>query len=88
MWGLAKRKTQLKEDLFFAVKLDRQKLSKYYAEVTPMTGILLIWAHILEPFRKLQSLRMWDNGMDIHPEDGTSYTSQYQEAFLNYMENE
>jgi hypothetical protein len=26
--------------------------------------------------------------MDIHPEDETSYTTQYQEAFLKYVENE
>ena len=31
MRALAKKKTQWKEDLFFAVKLARQKLSKYYA---------------------------------------------------------
>jgi len=42
MRALAKKKTQWKEDLFFAVKLARQKLSKYYAEVTPTTGMLLI----------------------------------------------
>jgi len=26
--------------------------------------------------------------MDIHPEDGKSYTNQYQEAFLNYVKNQ
>ena len=26
--------------------------------------------------------------MDINPEDEISYTTQYQEAFLNYVENE
>ena len=26
--------------------------------------------------------------MDIHPEDETSYTTQYQDAFLKYVENE
>jgi hypothetical protein len=31
---------------------------------------------------------MWDKGMDINPEDETSYTTQYQEAFLNYVKNE
>jgi len=88
MRALAKKKTQLKEDLFFAVKLARQKLSKYYAEVTPMTGMVLISAHILDPFRKLRSFWNWDNGMDSNPEDETSYTTQYQEAFLKYVENE
>jgi hypothetical protein len=53
MRALAKKKTPWKEDLFFAVKLAGQKLSKYYAEVTPTTGILLISAHILDPFRTL-----------------------------------
>jgi len=26
--------------------------------------------------------------MDINPEDKTSYSTQYQEAFLKYVENE
>ena len=76
MRALAKKKTQWKEDLFFTVKLARQKLSKYYAEVTPMTGMLLISAHILDPFRKLRSFTKWGKGMDIDPEDETSYTTQ------------
>jgi hypothetical protein len=88
MRALAKKKTQLKEDLFFAVKCARQKLSKYYTEVTPTTGMLLITAHILNPFRKLRLFRKWDKGMDINPEDETSYTTQYQAAFLKYVENE
>jgi len=75
------------EDLFFAVKCARQKLSKYYTEVTPTTGMLLITAHILDPFRKLRSCRMWDKGKDINPEDETSYTAQYQKAHLKYVEN-
>jgi len=88
MRALAKKKISWKEDLFFAVKLARQKLCKYYAEVTPTTGMLLISAHILDPFRMLRSFRMWDKGMDITPEDETSYTTQYQQAFLKYVENE
>jgi hypothetical protein len=87
MCALAKKKTQWKEDLFFAVKLTRQKLSKNYAEVTPMTGMLLISAHILDPFWKLRSFRKCDKAMDIHPEGETSYTTQYKEAFLKYVEN-
>jgi len=88
MQALAKKKTRWKEDLFFAEKLARQKLSKYYAEVTSTTGMLLISAHILDPFRKLRSFRKWDKGMDINPEHETSYPTQYQEAFLKYVENE
>jgi len=53
MGALAKKKTQWKEDLYFAMKFERQKLLKYYTEVTPTTGILLISARILDPFRKL-----------------------------------
>jgi len=88
MRALAKKKTPWKEDLIFAVKLARQKLSKYYAEVTPSTGMLLISAHILDPFQKLRSFRKWHKGMDINPEDETSYTTHHQEAFLKYVENE
>jgi len=88
MRALAKKKTPWKEDMFFAVKLARQKLSKSYAEVTPTTGMLGISAPILDPFRKLWWFRKWDKGVDIHPEDETSYTAQYQKAFLIYVENE
>jgi hypothetical protein len=78
----------LKEHLFFAVKLSRQKLAKYHAKVTPTTGILLISADILDPFRKVRSFTTWDKGMDINPEDKTFYTTQYQEACLKYVEND
>ena len=57
MRAFAKKNTQWMEDLFFAVKLARQKFSKYYAEVTPTTGMLLISAQILDPFRKLRLFR-------------------------------
>jgi hypothetical protein len=88
MRALAKKKTDWKEDLFFAVKLARQKPSKYYAKVTPTTSMLLISAHIVDPLTKLCSFRKWNKGMDIDPEDETSSTTQYQEAFLNYVGNE
>jgi len=88
MQALAKKKTHWKEDLFFAVKLAWQTLSKYYAEVTPWTGMLLISAHILGPFRKLQSFRKWERGIDIYPEDGTFYKTRYQVAVLKYVEYE
>jgi len=82
MQALAKKKTQWKEDLFFTVKLARQKLSNYYAEVTPSTDMLLILAHILNPFQKMRSCRKWDKGMDIPAEKETSNTTQYQDALL------
>jgi len=88
MPALAKKVTEWKEDLFFAVKLSQQKLSKYYAEVTASTGMVVISAHILDSFRKLQSFRKWHKRMDTIPEDITSPATQYQEAFLKSMENE
>jgi hypothetical protein len=69
------KKTGCKEDLFFAVKVAQQKLSKYYTVVTPMMGMLPISAHILYRFRKLRWFRKWDKGMDIIPENETSYTT-------------
>jgi len=75
MRALAERMTPWKEYLFFAVNLARQKLSKYYAEVTPSTGMVLISTHILNPFRKLPSFRKWDKGMHINPGDEKSYTT-------------
>ena len=88
MRASARWKTQWKEDLFFAVKLSQHKLSKYYSEVTPSMGMLLISAHILASFQKLQSCSKPDKGMDINPEGERSYTTQYHEAFLQYGENE
>jgi len=88
MWGVVKKKTQWQEDLYFTMKLAQQKLSKYHAEVTPTLGMPLISAHILDPFRKLQSFRKWGKGINMNPEDEASYTAQYQGAFVMYMENE
>jgi len=88
MCALPRKKTQWKDDLFLTVKLARQKLSNWYAEETPTTGMLLISTYILNLFRKLRPCRKWDKGMDIDPENETSYTTQYQEAFLKYVENE
>jgi len=88
MQASAGKKTLWKKDLFFAVKLARQKLSKYYAVVTPTTGTHLISAHILDPFHKLRSFIMWDKRMVMTHEDEPSYTTRYQEAFLKYVQNE
>jgi hypothetical protein len=88
MQALVMKKPQWQEDMFFAAMLAQQTLSKYYAGLTPMTGIFLISAHILAPFRKLQLFSEWDKGMDIYPEDKTCYTTQYREGFLKYVENE
>jgi len=50
MRTLAKKKSQWKEDLYFAVKGAWQKLSKHYADVNSTTGLLVISIHILESF--------------------------------------
>jgi hypothetical protein len=88
MRGLGKKKTQWKEELLFAVKCGRQKRPKSYSEVTPTAGLLLISEHILDPFRKLRLFRTWEKGMYLNPDDEGSYTTQYQKAFLKYVENE
>jgi hypothetical protein len=50
MRALAKKKTKWKEDLYFAVKLVWQKLTKYCGEVTSTTCLILIAANLLDPF--------------------------------------
>jgi len=50
--------------------------------------MLLISAHILDPFRKLRSFRRWQKGLDINAEDKASYTTQYQDDFLKDVENQ
>jgi hypothetical protein len=87
MRAVAKKNTLWKEDLIFAVNLAWQKLSNFYAEVSPMTGICRISAHILDPFCKLQTYRQWDKVIDINPEDETSYTTQYPVADLKYVQS-
>jgi len=51
-------------------------------------GMIPISANIHDLFRKLRSCRKWEKGMDINPGDETSYTTQYQEVFLKYVDNE
>ena len=87
MGALAKKHTPWKDDLFFAEKFARQKLSKYHAGVTPTTGMLLISAYILNHVRKFRLFRNWDKGMDIIPENETYYTTHFHEAFLMYVGN-
>lgn len=88
MRALVKKRTPWKEDLYFAVQAARQKLTKYYSEVRPETGMLLIAAHILDPYRKLRSFRKWDKALDVSPEEEGSFTAQYKDAFLKYVERE
>jgi len=51
-------------------------------------GMLLILVHILDPFWMMRSFRKLDKGMDINTENETFYTTQYQEHFQKYVENE
>lgn len=87
MWILANKKTDRKEDLFFTMKFVRHKQSKYHPEGTPMAGMLIRSADVLDPVWMLQLLWKWDMGIDIIPEDKTSYTAQYHAAFLKFVEN-
>jgi predicted AAA+ superfamily ATPase len=52
-----------------------------------MTCMVLMSGHILNPSRNLWSFRKLPQGMDINSDKVTSYTSQYQEAFLKYVEH-
>jgi len=49
--------------------------------------MLVISAHILDSIWKLRSYRKWDKEMDITTDYDTSYTTQFQETFVNYVEN-
>jgi len=88
MRASAKKKTQWNENLFLTLRLAPEMLSQYYADVTPLMGILLISARILDSFQNLRSFSEWDTGMDINPQDETSYTTHYKEASLMYAEKE
>jgi hypothetical protein len=88
MWALGMKKTPRMCDLFVEVKLARQKLSKILRWVTPMMGMLLNSAHIIDPFNNFREFRMWDQWMHIIPADKIFYSTQYQEGILNYVENE
>jgi hypothetical protein len=72
MRALATKRTKQKQDLYFAAKLAFQKLPKYYAKVTPTTGMQLSSAQILDPFWMLQLFRKLDMEMAINPENETS----------------
>jgi hypothetical protein len=70
------------------VKNVQQQLANYDNEVAPTCSLRLISAHIVDPPWKLRSFWKWDMWMDITSEHETSYTTQYQEAFLKNVENE
>ena len=84
--ALAKKRTQWKKDIHKAVRAGRAKLREYYSNVTPGTGLLLILATILDPFRKLRTFERWDKDMGVSNDNADSYTRQYSDAFLDYWE--
>jgi hypothetical protein len=75
MCALARRKTQSKQILYFAMKLAQQKRSNNYAEVTPTTGVIFLEARIVDPFQKLRLFRTWDKVMNRNPEHDTFYST-------------
>ena len=83
---LKSKQTAWKKDVHHAVQAAHRKLQGYYAQVTPESGLLLILAALLDPFRKAKTFKLWDSRMNIDPRDPTSYTFQYTEAFLSYWE--
>jgi len=85
--ALAKKRLQWKRDIHRAVRSARAKLRKYYTKVTPETGLILILATMLDPFRKLQTFKGWDKEMGKSSDDSDSYERQYCDAFLSYWEN-
>jgi len=82
MGDLAMKWTQWKEDFYITLKLAWPKVPKENAAATPTTGMLLMSGDILYHFQKVRLFRMWDKGLDINPENETSYTTQYQQSFL------
>jgi hypothetical protein len=82
------QKTGWKDDLFLQVEIVWQKLSTSYMDITHMTYMLPLSAHILESFRKLQWISKWENGNNVNPEDKTTYTTPYQKGFLQHVEKE
>lgn len=86
--GSAKKNTQLSEDLYITVRFTWQKMSKSYAEVTPLAVMGLISVQILKQCRNLWLDPKWHSGMDIAPEKETFYSTQYPETFPPYVDNE
>ena len=86
--ALSKKKIQWKRDIHRAVRCARTKLRKYYAKVTPETGLILILATMLDPFTKGQIFEGWDKEMGVGSGDQTSYSRQYSDAFLDYWEKQ
>jgi len=70
--ALAKKRTPWKEVGYFTLKFALPKLSNYFADITPTTGILFISVQIAHPFRKLGEFWKWDTAMDIIHENRTS----------------
>lgn len=87
MWAELKDQTQWTENLYVAVIFPWQMQSEYYMEVTRTTCILHISARILNPFHKSRSFRIWVKGVNVHPEDVTSHTTQYHDLLWKDVDN-
>jgi hypothetical protein len=70
--ALVKKNPQWKEAVYFAMNFAWQKLSKYYPEVTPTTGILIFSAHMFDSLWKLLAFWKRDKGMNLNHEDRIS----------------
>jgi hypothetical protein len=58
MPAFGKQKTQIKEELYFAMEFARWKLFTEYADDNPTTGKLSISEHINDPVKRVQLIRM------------------------------
>jgi len=86
--AVGKKKTEWNGNLYFTVKFAGQEQSHYHAEVTPLTGTVLISAHICDLFQKLWFLWMSVMTIHIHPQNKIFKTTQYLEKFPKYVVNE
>jgi hypothetical protein len=77
MGAFALKMTQWKKYLYFSIKCAYQKLSNYYAEITPTMGVLLIAAYSFNSFKQLRLSKKRNNGMEITCEEESLYTTHY-----------
>lgn len=82
---LSHKRAEWKQDLKNATAAASSKLSAYYSDVTPESGLLMILAVILDPFTRLSIFRKWDRATrnDLEP---TSYESTYRKVFMEYYD--
>jgi hypothetical protein len=84
--ALKSKKAQWQIDLREATQAARTVMMKYYDEIRPGAGTLIILGHILDPFRKIKAFKKWDIREGGKPSDEDSYTAQNRQVFLDYFE--